>query len=486
MNKWITALIGLSLVSILVLSAVWRHYVYAPTQTQADFDRLIQDAKPILKQRKKNNRINIATSITTLLDTPQVDETDDKKAERLAAKKRLDAAIEKENENKRRVEYEDFKTSLKALEPRFAGLNHNHLTPCQSNDAYRYWGALRLWQSWVEKNLSFAGESVSKIAEYETRGAEYMGRPVSFSDIKNIGEEEYAAVKSQLEELEIIVQSDFNLSLDDFATRAENYSQTEEDILGRTVPLLRRIEEKFTALDDFGFAPVPTAAVQTQQGYGPAYAIASYNKNHDAMRVYWTYGRYNHMYDTMLIIHEIMPGHHLHMKMQKQRACGQGPVPSRTAFLEGWATYAELLAEERGLFDDPLQRLGWLDYRLVRAMRILMDTARVEQGLSKDEIWNLWQEKMPRRLDDDFPREWARINNSPHHLSYIFGSQAILTARNSLRKQYGPDFDEVEFHAALLNAPHQSLMFLTERIDAQIRARDALNLILLEADQAAL
>jgi len=330
MNKWITALIGLSLVSILVLSAVWRHYVYAPTQTQADFDRLIQDAKPILKQRKKNNRINIATSITTLLDTPQVDETDDKKAERLAAKKR------------------------------------NHLTPCQSNDAYRYWGALRLWQSWVEKNLSFAGESVSKIAEYETRGAEYMGRPVSFSDIKNIGEEEYAAVKSQLEELEIIVQSDFNLSLDDFATRAENYSQTEEDILGRTVPLLRRIEEKFTALDDFGFAPVPTAAVQTQQGYGPAYAIASYNKNHDAMRVYWTYGRYNHMYDTMLIIHEIMPGHHLHMKMQKQRACGQGPVPSRTAFLEGWATYAELLAEERGLFDDPLQRLGWLDYRLVR------------------------------------------------------------------------------------------------------------------------
>lgn len=471
---------------MLTLSAVWRHYVYAPTQTQAEFNALVDAAKPILKQRKKNDRVNVATSITTLLDTPQVDETDANKTERLKAKQRLDIAIEKERQNANKDDFEAFKASLSALEPRFSALDHAHLTPCQSNDAYRYWGALRLWQSWADKNLSLSGQPISVIADYEIRSAEYMGRPVSFNEIKRIGDAEYAAITAQLGTLEAAVKSEFNMDLDSFAMRPENYSLSEDAIIARTAPSLRRIEKIFAELGDFDFAPVPAGNIQTQEGYGPAYAIASYVKNKDAMRLYWTYGRYNHMYDAMLIIHEIMPGHHLQIKMPKQRACGKGPVSSRTPFLEGWATYAEILADERGFFDDPLQRLGWLDYRLVRAMRIVMDTARIEHDLSKDQVWALWQEKMPRRLDDDFPREWARISNSPHHLSYIFGSQAILAARDTLREKYGADFNEADFHEAVLNAPHQSLMFLAERIDAQMRAREAVSPASPVPDQAAL
>ena len=109
-------------------------------------------------------------------------------------------------------------------------------------------------------------------------------------------------------------------------------------------------------------------------------------------------------------------------------------------------------------------------------MRIKLDTKRVEDGLTKDQAQDIWKLDMPARLQNDFPREWLRVNKSRHHLSYIFGSQAILTARAALRAQRGDAFSERDFHAALLNAPHQTLNFLEDRIAAQMDARIKLGL----------
>ena len=477
MNRWVKFIIGLSLISALALSAAWHHYVYAPMQTQVEFEALMDDAAGLLKRRKTGNRAKVATSISSLLDTPQLGETAEKKAERLAAKKQIDAAIKDAAPEISNTDFQAYKDSLKSLEPRFAVLNHRHLEPCQSDDAYRNWGALRLWESWAKNRVDFSTRPEGTIAAYEAAISEYTGRPVSFDDIKAAGDAEYAAVTAQLEQLAEQVNTDFGLDLDSFAVRPENFSTSDEDIIARTGALLRNIEAQFSELGDFDFAPVPAGRVQTQRGYGPRYAIASYIRNDDAMRLYWTYGRYNHIYDTMLAVHEIMPGHHLQIKMETRRACGVGPISAPTPVLEGWATYAEFLADERGMFDAPDQRLGWLDYRLVRAMRIIMDTARLDNNLSEEKAWALWQKKMPKRLNDDFPREWARINSSPHHLSYIFGSQAILDARESLKQKMGAEFDEAEFHAAFLNAYHQSLMFLPERIEAQMRARTRLDYV---------
>jgi len=472
MNRWIKIVIGLSLMSLLVLSLAWQYWVYRPQKAQAEFESLMTDASPFLKQRNVNERAKIATSIGALLDTPQNNETPSQKAERLAAKDRVNKATQKAASDLIPSDFEDYKAALEKLDTRFQSLNHSHLTPCQRHKSYKNWGALRLWQSWAGNRTDFGGTPINDIAAYENASAEYTGRPVTFSEIKAVGKNEFEAVQAELKSLETLVGQDLNI----FALRPENFSETDAAIRARVEPLLENIEDSFSRSGDFEFAPVPKGTVQTRKGYGPRYAIAVYIKRDNAMRIHWTYGRYNHIYDTMLAVHEIMPGHHLQMKMETQRACDQGPVSARIPFLEGWASYAEILAKERGLFTSPLQRLGWLDYRLVRAMRILIDTARIENGLTEDQAWELWQEKMPVRLNDDFPREWARIKKSPHHLSYIFGSKAILDARETLREKYGHSFDETEFHAALLNAPHQSLMFLAERVDAQMQARKNIEL----------
>ena len=428
MNRWIKIVIGLSVLSVIMLTAAWQHYVYAPLRTQAEFRSLMDDAAPILKRRKAERRVQSTG-------------------------------------------FDAYKTALRSLEPRFAKLNSALLSPCEQEDLYRNWGALRLWSAWAKNRSVYDSPPSDPILVYQETLAQFTGRPVSFEDVKAVGEAEYAAVQTELKTLQKRVLNDYNQTLDEFAVRQENFSTSANDIIARATTTLTYIEDKFADLEDFDFAAVPKGSIQTQEGYGPRYSIASYLRNDNAMRLYWTYGRYNHMYDTMLAVHEIMPGHHLQISMETRRACGKGPISAAIPMLEGWATYAEFLADERGLFDPPDQRLGWLDYRLMRAMRIIMDTARLEQNYTENQAWKLWQDKMPRRLDDDFPREWARINASPHHLSYIFGSQAILSTRQQLRQTMGLDYDEAEFHAALLNAPHKHLMFLAERLEAQIKAR---------------
>ena len=486
MNRWIKIVIGLSLLSVFALTAAWRHYVQAPLRTQAKFETLMDDVAPVLKRRKAERRVKIATSISAMFNTPQPNETAEKREERLAAKAKLDTSIQKSEAESLDSEFEAYKTTLQNFDARFAQLNSAHLSPCQNEDLYRNWGALKLWTAWSKQRTSYADGPKDPIQAYEASYTEYTGRPVSFEEVKAVGEAEYEAVQSELSALEKKVQAEYNQSLDDLAMREENFSSTENEILARINVILANVETKFTDLEDFDFAPVPKATVQTREGFGPRYAIASYVKNDNAMRLYWAFGRYNHIYDTMLVVHEIMPGHHLQMGMETRRVCGKGPISAHTPMIEGWATYAEFLADERGLFDAADQKLGWLDYRLVRAMRIIMDTARIEQNITEAEAWKLWQDKMPRRLNDDFPREWARINASPHHLSYIFGSQAIMNARQKLRLKMGAGFDETAFHEALLNAHHQSLLFLPERIDAQMRARQLLDTPLTHAAETTL
>jgi hypothetical protein len=109
-------------------------------------------------------------------------------------------------------------------------------------------------------------------------------------------------------------------------------------------------------------------------------------------------------------------------------------------------------------------------------MRIKLDVARVEADITEEQGWALWQEIMPKRLHGDYPREWARVSNSRHHLAYITGSQAILQARETIKARLGDDFDEAEFHAALLNGHYRTMNFLTERTEAQIYARRLNNL----------
>jgi uncharacterized protein (DUF885 family) len=77
--------------------------------------------------------------------------------------------------------------------------------------------------------------------------------------------------------------------------------------------------------------------------------------------------------------HEANPGHHLQMALEQESA--DRPAVRRfcaeligASFMEGWALYAERLADEMGLYQDDYERLGMLEGQAFRAARLVVDT----------------------------------------------------------------------------------------------------------------
>lgn len=361
---------------------------------------------------------------------------------------------------------ESYIGTLSGFQTRFAALKTNALTPCQRDEFYRYWGALNHWQFWADRQAP--QQTPERL--YEAEALQFTGLPLDFGAFKARGEAEFQTVTDELDALARRVQTEYGETLEIYAARPEHYSETDAELTPRLGAELLAVEAAFK--DDFAFAPVPAAAVISKAEFGPYYSMASYSRNDNAMVVYWQNKPYNHRYDTMLAVHEIMPGHHQQIAMKKKQSCTTGPISAPLPFLEGWASYAEVLADERGLFTRADQRLGWLDYRLIRAMRIILDTQRTQDALTKPQARSLWERRMPPRLHELFEREWARITQTRQHLTYIFGADAILTARTHVKSTQGDHYSEAAFHAALLNSQHRSLAYLGPRMNAQIEARN--------------
>ncbi len=77
-----------------------------------------------------------------------------------------------------------------------------------------------------------------------------------------------------------------------------------------------------------------------------------------------------------LAYHEGIPGHHFQISTQQELEdvpFFRKMIPF-TAYTEGWALYAEHLAYEMGLENDPYENIGRLQAELFRAVRLVVDT----------------------------------------------------------------------------------------------------------------
>jgi uncharacterized protein (DUF885 family) len=165
--------------------------------------------------------------------------------------------------------------------------------------------------------------------------------------------------------------------------------------------------------------------------------------------------------------HETYPGHHLQFALAQEQPAAH-PITRLlrvASFSEGWARYAEALAEEMGLYSSDaarIQRRAWPAHGMV-----------VDPGIH---VFGWTRERAVSHLlaTGSGSRAWAealvdRVIAWPGQLTaYDTGGLEIFALRQEAERAIGPTFDVRRFHAAVLRNGAVTLPMLREQVTSWI------------------
>ena len=178
-----------------------------------------------------------------------------------------------------------------------------------------------------------------------------------------------------------------------------------------------------------------------------------------------------------LALHEGVPGHHFQGALAQEQT--GGPTFRRvlpfTAYLEGWALYAEWLGTELGVYkNDPFGNLGRLQDEMFRAVRLVVDTGIHAKRWPRERAIAYMLDKTGLPEGDVVSEIERYIVEPGQACAYKVGMLAIRAARDRAQKALGSRFDaeaEKAFHDVVLRGGALPLEVLDEQVDDWIKTR---------------
>ncbi len=171
-----------------------------------------------------------------------------------------------------------------------------------------------------------------------------------------------------------------------------------------------------------------------------------------------------------LYLHEAAPGHHFQISLAQENDA----LPAfmryggNTAFVEGWALYAESLWDEMGMESDPYSRFGGLDDEMLRAMRLVVDSGLHAKGWTRERAIEYMLANSSMGKTDAVAEVERYIAYPGQALAYKVGQLTILRLRAKAEKALGGKFDLKAFHAEILMTGALPMTILERKIDAWI------------------
>ena len=176
--------------------------------------------------------------------------------------------------------------------------------------------------------------------------------------------------------------------------------------------------------------------------------------------------RFTWGYET-LFLHEGRPGHHFQISLAQEK--DSLPAFQRfggnTAYVEGWALYAESLGYEMGFFTDPYQNYGHLNDEILRAMRLVVDTGIHAQGWGRDQAIAYMLDNSAMSKTDAVAEVERYIAIPSQALAYKVGQLTIRRLRTKAEAVLGSKFDVRDFHAQVLMSGALPMAVLEKKID---------------------
>jgi uncharacterized protein (DUF885 family) len=297
---------------------------------------------------------------------------------------------------------------------------------------------------------------------YQHRVVYYTSLELAPEAIHATGQEEVARIRSEMDSL--IRGTGFSGSFQEFIeflrTDDRFYVTTGEALLKETSFVLKRMDGELPRLFGvlprlpYGIRAIPdfSAPGNTTAYYYPAPGDGS------RAGVYYvnTYDlRSRPLYEIeALSLHEAVPGHHLQLALQQELT---GLPNFRrfngfTAFVEGWALYAERLGLEAGFYTDAYSNFGRLSYEMWRACRLVVDTGMHVLGWSRQRAIDFMAANTSSTLLNITNEVDRYIAWPGQALAYKIGELKIRELRTRAEAALGARFNLRAFHDLLLGS----------------------------------
>jgi uncharacterized protein (DUF885 family) len=283
---------------------------------------------------------------------------------------------------------------------------------------------------------------------------------LSPEEIHEIGISEVARIGSEIKKL--MQKIGFSGSIREFANyvkeKKELYPKNGQEILDGYRAILTQMDKRLP--DFFGRLPKAEYGLKEIEKYREQSAPAAYYypPPRDFSRPGYFYANtYRPEQRPKFIMealayHEAVPGHHLQIAIMQELK----DIPDlrkyegSTAFIEGWALYAEKLAGEMGFYHDDFSEYGRLNFEIWRAVRLVVDTGLHYYKWSRDEAIKYCMNNSGEESHEIEVEVDRYIALPGQALAYKIGELKILEIKEKAKKVLGPKFDIKEFHDRLL------------------------------------